>query len=234
MAPPHAAVFIEGPDFSQAVPYELRNMHPFRYKVIARLIDYGHPTADSDPVPTGAYPDFCTFVSAPEGNVEVTDAVANEDIDITLYDNGGADDPCGKSTGICPLNGAGTLEVVLDLARAQSAIKPPDQLVFAILTAPAAFPTKFLIVPAATLAMKGFPYTVVINSVPPGPYIVYACYDVGGNSLMGCGPEDFSATIDDAMKLPIPAGKITSLRFDLDARTTMITAQDEPAARGCP
>jgi hypothetical protein len=232
---PHGVVFVEPRDFSQPTPYELRHMHPFRYKVVARLVDYANPAPEDAPVPRGGYPDFCTFVSAPEGNVAVIDAAPTTGIDITLYDNGGADDPCGKGGDVCPKTGAGTLEVQIALDRAREAITAPDQLVFAVLTGPTqAIPTRFRILPASELAAKGFPHTVVINDVPPGAYIVYACYDVGGNGLMGCGPEDFTAAFTDDNKLAVPDAKITSVRLDLNASMATLLAVDDPPDRGCP
>jgi hypothetical protein len=231
---PHGAAFIDRPDLSQPVAYALHNLPPWKYKLVARLFDAAHAMEDAK-LPTGGFPDFCTFVGAPEGNVPVLEDVPTSGIDITLYDDGGAMDPCNRGDDVCPKPGAGTLEVVLELARATADIKVPDQLVFAVVDDPAKIPPlRFRILPAATLAAKGFPYTVVVNDVPPGSYNVYACYDVGGNSLTGCGPEDFSLVYMDSMRLPVAAAAITTIRMSLDQGTSALVAVGDPASRGCP
>jgi hypothetical protein len=62
---------------------------------------------------------------------------------------------------------------------------------------------------------------------------VYACYDVNGDNLFGCGPEDFTTTYLDGAKLAVDAGKIAEIRLDLTAHTSALTSVTEPAARGC-
>jgi hypothetical protein len=231
---PHGVVFIEGPDFSAPIPYELLNLAPWRYKIVGRVSDVAHRMIDETKLPTGGYPDFCSFVTGPN-NVEVTADFPATGIDFTLYDGGGAEDPCNRPEDACPRPGAASLEVVLELERAAEDIKAPDQLVFAALESPTQIPpARFRILPASAIAMKGFPYTILVNDLPPGAYLVYACYDVGGDSLMGCGPEDFSHTYMDSAYLPVAAGKITKIRMALDKRTSALVTIDEPATRGCP
>jgi hypothetical protein len=228
---PHAATFIDRPTFP--VAYELRNLPPWKYKVVARLFDTKHMMAD-DKLPTGGFPDFCSFVGAPEGNVPVLEDLPTTGIDLTLYDGGGATDPCNQGDDVCPKPASGTLEAVLELARAPADIKAPDQLVFAVVDDPTKIPpTRFRLLPASTIASKGFPYTIVINDVPPGSYNVYACYDVGGNSLTGCGPEDFSLVYMDSARLPVEAAKVTTIRMSLDRGTSELMKIDDPASRGC-
>jgi len=230
---PHGALFIDRPDFSKPIPYLLRNLPPYRYKVVARLIDGDNAMADTSMQPTGSYPDFCTLTSAGEGPVVVTDTAPTTGIDITLYDDGGAGDPCNRSADdVCPKPGSGTLHVTLDLMRDKEMIKAPDQLVFVILRSPSEFPTRFKLLPAQELA-SGFPYTIIINDVPPDSYLIYSCYDVGGNNLMKCGPEDFAHFYMDMTKTAVDAGKITSVRMDLAAKTSAPTTVEEPSARGC-
>jgi hypothetical protein len=200
---------------------------------VARLIDGDNPMAPQDTLPTGSFPSFCSLVSSPDGNVEVTAAAPTTGIDIVVYDDGGAADPCNQSaTDFCPKAGAGTLSVTLELTRPKEMIKPPDQLVFVILTSEADFPTRFKLLSAADLA-GGFPYHILINDVPPSSYLVYACYDVGGNNLRGCGPEDFPLFYMDKTKLEVAAQKITSVRMDLDSKTSELVGVEEPADRGC-
>jgi hypothetical protein len=230
---PHGALFVDEPDFSRPIAYTLRNLPPWKYKVVARVFDAAH-VMDDGKLPTGGFPDFCAFVGGAEGNVPVLDELATTGIDITIYDDGGAKDPCNQGDDVCPKPAGGTLEAILELQRPQAEIKSPDQIVFAVVDDPTKIPpTRFRLLPASTVAGKGFPYTVVINDVPPGSYTVYACYDVGGNSLTGCGPEDFSLVYMDMMRMPIAEAKITTIRMSLDKGTSELVKVDEPSARGC-
>jgi hypothetical protein len=232
---PHAVAFVERPDFSAPLPYQLSNLPPFRYKVVARLSDAAAPGQDANTLPTGAYPDFCSLVSMPTGNVAVTDSAPTTGIDVTIYDGGGTTDPCSTpapSNDVCPEANAGTLITDVLLNRPASMIQAPDQLIFAMLTDPAAFPTRLRVVPAKDLA-AGFPQRIVFRDVPADNYLVYSCYDVGGNSLLGCGAEDFAFSYMTMQKLAVAAGKITTVELDLTNQASKLVGVEEPAARGC-
>jgi hypothetical protein len=218
---PHGLAVIETRQVA-AVPYQIPNLLPYRYRLVARMIDLTQPGLSDNVLPTGGYPDLCTFLDAPENNVVVTAEAPTPNIDVTLYDKGGTTDPCyDTSPEVCPKRGTATIEVLLELNRDRAMIRSPDQLVFAMLKDPSEFPpTRFRILTAAALARTGFPHTLVINDVPPESYIVYACYDVGGNSITGCAPEDFVSEYMKRAKLPLPAGKITRIRLGLDDATS--------------
>jgi hypothetical protein len=233
---PHGLAVIETRDLA-IVPYEIPNLTPFRYRLVARMIDLAQPSLSEHLLPSGGYPDLCTFLDAPEGNVEVTEAAPTRDVDVNLYDTGGTTDPCfTTAASACPKPGAASLEVLIELARPQDQLKAPDQLIFAMLKQPDEFPpTRFRILMASDIASKGgFPYTLVVNDVPPESYIVYACYDVGGNSITGCGPEDFVSEYMKRAKLPLEGGKITTIRLGLDGGTSELVAITDPATRACP
>jgi hypothetical protein len=233
---PHGLAVIETRQLA-IVPYEIPNLTPFRYRLVARVIDLAQPTFSEHLLPSGGYPDLCTFLDAPEGNVEVTEAAPARDVDVTLYDSGGTTDPCFTAAASpCPKAGAGSLEVLLELDRPPGQLAGADQLIFAMLKTPDEFPpTRFRILKATDIASKGgFPYTLIVNDVPPESYIVYACYDVGGNSITGCGPEDFISEYMKRAKLTIEAGKITTIRLGLDGGTSELVGVTDPATRSCP
>jgi hypothetical protein len=233
---PHGLAVIETRNLT-AVPYEIPNLTPFRYRVVARVIDLAQPKISEHVLPSGGYPDLCTFLEAPEGNVEVAERTPTTGVDIVLHDDGGTTDPCYTTTvGSCPKPGAATLEVRLDLQRSGDQLADPDKLIFAMLKEPTEYPpTRFRLLAASDLAKKGgFPYTLLINDVPPESYIVYACYDVGGNSIMGCGPEDFVSEYMKRVKLPVPAGQITTIRLGLDDGSSELVGTTDPTTRGCP
>ncbi len=231
---PHGLAVIESRQLA-AVPYDIPSLLPFRYRVVARMIDLTNPALSEHELPSGGYPDLCTFLDALDNNVEVTAGAPTFGVDVTLYDKGGTTDPCfNTAPDVCPKAGAGTLEVLLELNRDKSQVRAPDQLVFAMLKDPMEFPpTRFRILSAAVLARMGFPYTLVINDVPPEGYIVYACYDVGGNSITGCGPEDFVSEYMKRAKLTVPAGKVTTIRLGLDGGSSEYVGEADPATRGC-
>jgi hypothetical protein len=235
---PHGLAVIETRDL-EAVFYQLENIPPFRYRLVARVIDLAQPELSEHVLPSGGYPDLCTFLDAAEGNVAVNEETPTSGVNFTLYDSGGTTDPCFTNPvvgGACPKAGAGTLEVVLELARPPSEVRAPDQLIFAMLKEPTEFPpTRFRLLSAQDLVAKGgFPYTLVINDVPPESYIVYACYDVGGNNIAGCGPMDFVSEYMKRAKLAVAAGKITTVRLGLDDGSSELVSVTGPAARGCP
>jgi hypothetical protein len=233
-ARPHGLQVIENPDFSRPIDYQLANLPEFSYKVVALIADVADPQADQSKLPTGAYPNMCALVTSPQANVPVSATGPTTNIDISVYDSGGAQDPCNKpKDNACPVAGASSLVMVLSLARGQELIVKPDQLIVAVLTDPMAFPTRFKLLPANELA-SGFPYAMIFNDLPAGEYIVYACYDVNGDNLLGCGPQDFSANYMGGAKLNVPAGKIIQVHMDLDTQATGLDSIEEPAARGCP
>jgi hypothetical protein len=91
-ARPHGLAVIETREMA-AVPYEIPNLLPFRYRLVARMIDLTQPTLSDHVLPSGGYPDLCTFLDAIENNVVVTAEAPTPNIDVTLYDKGGTTDP---------------------------------------------------------------------------------------------------------------------------------------------
>jgi hypothetical protein len=236
---PHALLVLEPASYEAPIAYQLGPLPAFRYKVVARIIDLTDLTIPYTQLPSGAYPNACSLFDSPGGNVEVTEAAPTAGIDITMYDRGGAADPCNLQVAdVCPQPDTGTLIVRLLLDRPAAQLVKPDALLFAILkNATDLVPVRFRLLDAPDVAMAGgFPYRMVFNNVPPDSYIAYGCYDVGGDNITSgaCGPMDFATPYMNMERLPIAADTITSIELDLGRTTSALTSVEPKAARGCP
>jgi len=233
--PPTGNVFgvtlIEKPNLAAGVPYALNWLIPYQYKVVGQLVDIDAPDLDQTQLPLGGYPDFCTLMRPGEGLVDVTKDVPKTDIDITLYDQAGALDPCSTPVTVCPSPGKATMNLVVQSSRTPTA---SDQLRVALFqTFPSMNPTSTRMIPGAGLT---FPRTVIDNGVPAGNYVaLYVCFDVNSDSGMGLCTSEDSFILDVApTPMSFPADKIVNLIADLDAGTVVITSTDDPATDGCP
>lgn len=227
-ASPVGMLNIDRPDFSKPVPYALKWLSPYRYKVVAQLLDLDAPDTDAAMLPAGGYPDFCTLSRSDQGLVDVSKTAPVTDVDITLYDLAGQTDPCTTANSICPLPGQATLNVVVGSSRTPTA---SDALILALFSS---FPS---VSPALSRALSGsvvFPQTIMSNSVAPGSYAaLYVCLDVGSNSGSGlCTAED-SFILDTTTPLTLVAGHITNLLVDLDSLTITVTSVEDASAHGC-
>jgi hypothetical protein len=239
MSRPHALVVLEPSSYDAPIAYQLGPLPAFRYKVVARIIDLTNLAIPYTQLPSGAYPNACSLLETPTGNVEVTEAAPTTGIDFTIYDRGGAADPCNLvAADVCPPAGAGSLVVRMLLDRPAAQLVAPDMLLFAILkNATDLLPVRFRLLDAADVAKAGgFPYRMVFNNVPPDSYIAYGCYDVGGDNVTSgaCGPTDFAAPYMNMERLAIAAGTITTIELDLGRNASALTSVETSAARGCP
>ena len=90
---PAALRFYMDPVFDQeGMPYELKNLDPYDYTVLATLIDLDEPDSTQDKA-TGFYPNLCeAMILNRKLTVDLNGPV--EGVNIHLYDNGGMTDPC--------------------------------------------------------------------------------------------------------------------------------------------
>ncbi len=88
VGPPHGVLLIDQPAFP--VSYELSNLEPWSYFVVAQLIDL-KPDAQSDT----ATPRCLASGMPPLNPVRIRKDTAIEDIDLTLEDADGSDPTCG-------------------------------------------------------------------------------------------------------------------------------------------
>jgi hypothetical protein len=228
---PFGLVLIENPSLLEGTPYAINWVPPYRYKVLGQLIDIEAPDTDPLQLPAGGYPDFCTLLRPGEGLVEVTETAPHDGVDLTLYDQAGALDPCSAPVSVCPLPGKASMHVVVQSSRTPTS---NDQLRVALFqTFPSMSPTSAQAVPGASLA---FPRTVIDNGLPPGNYTaLYACFDVNADSGMGlCTAEDSFVLYISPAPMSFPVATIVNLVVDLDAGTVTVTSVDDPAADGCP
>jgi hypothetical protein len=95
---PHASNMFIRPVFTEdGIPYEMQGLVPWTdsdgkaggYTVLATLIDLKNTDASTRPNTLGYYPNFCNPVQ-----VEVQADSPEKDIDVTLYDSMGLQDPC--------------------------------------------------------------------------------------------------------------------------------------------
>lgn len=91
--PPRASLVLPVPAAGQPVPYTLRNVPEFSYKVVASIVDLDNPTAMGGP--SGGYPNLCAVIFSPVGNVTVLNDGAVSDVDVVVYDGG--NDPCFRA-----------------------------------------------------------------------------------------------------------------------------------------
>ena len=220
----------EQPTFPTRVSYELRGIAPYVYKVVAQLVDLADPNAAATVLPLGGYPDFCSLLDPGKGWVPVTQVAPASNIDFTLYDNAGTEDPCNASTSICPQPGHATLNLSVQSTKAPTAA---DRLIFALFsTFPSTTPSRTRIVLGSQLA---FPQTLLDDAIEPGSYAaMYVCFDVGGNSGTGlCTAEDAFLLATPLPPMDFPVGMISRFSVDLDAHTLSAQGVDDPATLGC-
>jgi hypothetical protein len=87
---PHASnMFIQPVFTAHGIAYEMQGLAPYPYTVLATLIDLKNTDASTLPGTLGYYPNFCDPVK-----VEVKADSPEKDIDVTLYDSMGFQDPC--------------------------------------------------------------------------------------------------------------------------------------------
>jgi hypothetical protein len=91
--PPRASIVLPVPPAGQPVPYTLRNVPEFSYKVVAAIVDLDAPAAMNGP--SGGYPNLCAVLFSPAGNVTVLKDGAVSDVDVVVYDGG--NDPCFRA-----------------------------------------------------------------------------------------------------------------------------------------
>lgn len=249
--PPHSLVALEDPDFSEPLPYVLKDLLASDYVLLAQLIDLDVPYDPLDAsLPAGSWPTFCALGS-PEGRVAVAARERTADIDIALWDQGGFDDPClvvptdtgttvetGSDTGtadtsdtgtttpgplVCP--DAGKAGVALEL-RYGGAVTAADQVALGFFRSWPAFgpPDHPLLVPGAGLS---FPHTVPITDLDPDDYVLSICFDAGSDNLIFCnGSGDTSVTYDGDASITYPADQVVWLGIDVETG-----ASDAPVVR---
>lgn len=221
----------EQPNFPAQVSYELKGIVPYQYKVVAQLIDLAAPDTAATQLPLGGYPNFCALLAPDQGWVVVNKDAPVTGADFSLYDNAGTDDPCNRSTSICPLAGKATMNLIIQSSKIPASTDRLIEALFA--TFPSTATTSTSIVPGDHLV---FPQTILDDSIPPGNYAaLYVCFDVGGNSGTGlCTNEDAFILDVPPSGIAFPANKIVNLLVDLDARSLTVQGADDPVSRGCP
>jgi hypothetical protein len=195
---PHGNVILEinADDLPLDLDYQLDNIPgPWEYFVLGSLIDIGQPviTTGEGAVPIGAFPDLCKGLFTNPGPVAVTNGELTDGVDITIYDENGALDPCGSappSDSICPDPDRATM--VVTVSNTTITAGPGDSLVYALFSSspPAGPPLGFGSIPVADI--EEFPYNFVKLDLFPSDYALLLCYDVGGDNQQCDGPGDVS------------------------------------------
>jgi|GEM_PF-5542576 len=228
---PHGFIVVENPEFTAAgISYEVTGVPAWDggYQVIGQIVDQTNLADMSGP--TGAFPDFCQLSAAEGGLVTVAEDEPTTGIDITLFDSGGATDPCANNTDACP-GSAGQASLVVDLT---SEVDPgtftdTDTVFIGLFATFPGPPSAFRIVPRADIE---FPLQVILNETVPDDYVVFACYDRMGDNLMDCGDGegDVAAFYDSQTPVTLAADTITTLGLDIDSGDSegaeVVTAQD--------
>jgi hypothetical protein len=229
--PPHAARVIENPVFGDdGVPYRLSGLPVYdKFFVVGQIIDLDDPANTT--APAGSYPDFCQL-SEPTGTVAVTEDAPTTGIDFTLYGSGGAEDPCAVVTDACPEAGRGSLVIEARANVAAGDIGASDTAVIALFTSFPGAPALFRVVPSADLE---FPLTVILPNVVPNDYVVYVCYDRGGDNSQGlCDEtEDTFAFYDMQNKVSFAEATIVQLGLDLETGDSNPAKVTTAAEAGC-
>ncbi len=229
-APSVSLLVLEEPDFSAGpMDYELRSVPAGDYFVLAQLKDLEEEAQADDPL--GGFPTSCALTDSEIGPVTVTDDAPTTGIDVTLYEQGGATDPCLALTDVCPTEGNATLE--LDLVKADPP-GPGDVMVVALfnVSPPEGLPAEFRQFTGDAL---NFPVTFVANDLEPGGWAITVCYDVGGGDLFNdcAGEGDIAEAVDEGALIDLQAGDIINVEFDFDSRTNTAPASVDPASVPC-
>ena len=227
-APPNSMVMIETDELPGTVDYELRDLAPHDYFVVAQVIDLDDQGAVS--VPTGSFPNFCALTEA-DGTVTVRESDAVESVDITVYDSAGADDPCGADTTSCPGDGQATMRLTLNADVSNAPIESADVVSVGLFETwpPNAPPVVFSLVTSDNIE---FPLSVVVTTVPAGDLYAYACLDRGGDNSFETCSDDPWAVQGGGTPVTFDAGKIVTLEFDLDAGSSASPVVED--ALDCP
>lgn len=234
--PPHASLVLERPSFGAGpIPYELRNVPPFAYFVIAELVDAQDP--DAPAVPAGAYPNMCYLLSAGSGNVTVSEATATRGVSFALYDRYGGADPChsgAQPSGPCPAPGRSSIHWQVAAPVGAAGVGDNDALYLFLFTQwPASGPPSYLTsISALDLSL---PNESFHNDVTPGEYVAYACLDKGGDHFGRiCGDEDLQAFYPQTGTFSAIADQRISLSVNLDTATWAGPEAKDAVDLGCP
>ncbi len=187
-----------------------------------------------EPAATSGTTDATTGARAPEGDSTgssgepVGDSSTGDDLDGTGTTTGGDD-----VAEVCPAQGRATLRLAVDAPGRRPA--PSDRLTVALFTVwpPTGAPARSEQLPGAALS---FPEVLIDTEVEPGDYVVYVCFDPGGDSPTNgaCGDDDLWMLHDGGRPLSVEAGTVVGLDFDLVAGTSRLEAVDTARALGCP
>jgi len=227
---PHALDQIEHLDFSAPVAFELRGLPMFPLKITAQIVDLDKPVLGPSPYASGGYPNMCKLMSPAADVTPLADGTV-ENIDFSLYDGGGSQDPCGQApAAVCPMGpGVATARFQVASTRAKA---DADQINVAFFANFPGAPSRFKATPGSSFA--AFPVEIIDNAVPVGGYVVSLCYDVGGDNLIGCaGPGDLSLYAMNKAKVAFDEGKVITFAVDLDTMTIGDAKVEEKAAHGC-
>jgi hypothetical protein len=220
----------EQPSFPLQARYELKGIDPYRYKLLAQLVDLAAPGIPATSLPLGGYPDFCSLLSPETGWVEVRHDQPITQADFQLYDRAGAEDPCNTASTVCPRIGQSSLNLTIRSSRVATG---NDQLIYALFsTFPSLTPTRSKILAAKDVT---FPQSLFDNALAPGDYAaLYICLDVGGNSGSGmCTDEDAFVLATPSTPLTFLENHILNVTVNLDERTMTVQGADTPADHGC-
>ncbi len=208
--PPHASRLYENPDFSSGgLAYELPNLLPHDYVVLAQLMDLADDNGIAPAV--GGYPDYCSFGYTP---VTVSDE-ATTDIDFELFDESGSADPCtDPAQQADPEPGKAALAVQVIAPGMNFQAESSDKLYLILFSAwPVTGPP--LGFTQLTGADVDFPVTMINNRVEPDSYALLVCLDLGGDNMMCDGIDDLQVLHDDGSLTSFVVGQILSLRMNL-------------------
>lgn len=208
--PPHGLLQVSAPDFTAAgLPYALSFLPEYGYFVLAEIVDLNDPSASFSGEAAGGYPNTCKL-GADGARVAVSADHVATGIDLTIYDEGGAQDPCHHPSAPPPTP-VPTPALAVTLTSSDLHPGSDDLVSIAVFTSdpPAGAPA------AATMAMAtGFPQTLTLDSVPATRAFVSACFRKASDSFLCNSPGDVLVTAPDPVT--ISAGHTAAVTIDLE------------------